>query len=90
MTVSGVELNKEIDPKTFTDIFPEDVLVADLVRNLSYEWSDRPSIDAILDKAVKSKRVWTLQYISLTLGILLLLAWFIIQYRAYLKRKAAA
>ena len=83
ITVSSVELNKEIDPKTFTDIFPEDVLVADLVRNLSYEWSERPSIDSTLDKAVKSKRVWIFQIISMTVGIILILIWIIIKYVKY-------
>jgi hypothetical protein len=85
--VKNVEVNKKIGDELFTNIFPDDTVVADAVHNLVYTWSDRPSIEATLKSVVKSKRVWTFQIISLTVGTLLILIWIIIKYRAYLKEK---
>jgi hypothetical protein len=93
MSIKNVELNKEIDPNFFVDVFPEDALVADTIRGIVYMWSDRPSIEATLKSVVKSKRQWFWQIASMTTGIILIIIWIIIKYvkyRAYyLKAKTA-
>jgi len=71
------------------NVVPNNSIVFDSTLNMSYMQSDHTSINALLKSVAKSKRVWTFQIISVTLGTLMIIAWFIIQYLAYLKRKNA-
>ena len=87
--VSLVEINKGIDDNFFTGFIPNDTLVADTVEGLVYVYGDRPSINSLLKDVAKSKRVFILQYISVTVGILLILIVLIVKYLAYRKRKNA-
>ncbi|MCL2709277.1 MAG: hypothetical protein FWE95_00215 [Planctomycetaceae bacterium] len=89
ITVLELAINKGIDDTYFTGNFPESTFVFDKERNFSYLQSDSPSINGLLQETVRSKRVWTFQVISLTLGFLLILTWIIIRYRAYLNMKNA-
>jgi len=87
--VSLVEVNKRIGDDYFTGFIPDGTLVADVADGLVYRYGERASINSLIKQTAKSKRVWTFQIISLTLGILLILAWIIIQYRGHLQRKNA-
>jgi hypothetical protein len=89
VNVELLEVNKGLSESFFVDFIPENALISDTSRGLIYEWSDSPSIDSLLKSVVQSKRVWTFQIISLTLGILLILTWIIIQYRTHLNMKNA-
>ena len=87
ITVEKLAINEGIDESLFTGNFPEKTLVFDVDRNFSYLQSDSPSIDGLLRSVVQSKRVWTLQIISVTLGILMIVA--ALARLWYLKRKNA-
>ena len=81
-----VMLNSKIADKFFQDIIPENSFVSDGVRGLTYLQSDSPSINELLKSVAKSKRVWTFQIISVTLGIIMIIVALI---RMYLKRRNA-
>lgn len=85
--VTDVRVNKGITDAFFTDITPEHSFVFDSVRKMTYMQSDSSSINSLLKETAKSKRVWIFQIISMTLGIVLILIWFIIKYRQYLASK---
>lgn len=85
--VKSVEINPHLDKDYFTDIAPQGTFVLDGTRGIIYDIGDSPSINNLLKKTVKSKRVFILQYISVTVGILMILIWIIVKYLAYRKRK---
>ena len=85
--IQSIEINKDYDKEYFSDIIPDDAMVADGINNLVYRQNDRDSINALLQETAKSKRVWTLQIISVTVGILMILIWIVIQHLAYRKSK---
>lgn len=87
MTISIAKLNEKFEDSIFVNIFPEDALIADAVSNLVYEWGEKASIDSLLKATAKSKRVWIFQYISMTIGIFMIIAWCILKYLAHRKRK---
>ncbi|MDR2438285.1 MAG: hypothetical protein LBE12_02790 [Planctomycetaceae bacterium] len=85
--VFDVEINKKIDPKIFTDIFPEETFVSDLVHKLTYKWSDRPSIESTLDSIIQRKSVTILRWISVISGLALIFIALVMKYRQYLRNK---
>ena len=87
VTVNSIRLNEEIKDDFFVKHIRDDLLVVDIPNNLSYRWSDRPSVGGLLKETAKNKRVWTLQIISVTVGILMILIWIVIKYLAYRKSK---
>ena len=89
VNVKDVQINKGIPDAFFTDVIPDDAMVADGIRGLVYRQGDHASIEGLLKETVKSKRVFIFQYISVTIGILLILIWITVKYLAYRKRKKA-
>jgi hypothetical protein len=85
--VKDVQLNKPLQKSFFTDVIPDDAMVSDGINNLIYRKSDSPTINGLLKETVKSKRVWTFQIISVTLGIIMIIIALIMM---YLKRRNAA
>ncbi|MGL6195148.1 MAG: hypothetical protein ACRC2T_10050 [Thermoguttaceae bacterium] len=83
MTVMNVEVNKKIDEKTFTDIFPDDAVISDSVQNLVYIWSDRASIGGLLKDTVQSKVRRTWQWLSMGAGLVLIIVALLMKYRNY-------
>ena len=71
--VASVLINQELPDSFFSDVIPENALVSDGKRGMVYRQSDHASINALLKEAAKSKRVRIFQYISVTLGIILIL-----------------
>ena len=84
--VSLIEINNGIEDSFFTDFIPQDAVVLDTVRDMVYEWTEYPSIEGILKSTVKSKRVWTFQIISVTLGLLMIIVALVMKYLAYRRR----
>jgi len=89
ITVLDAQFNTAIPDLFFSDVIPDDAFVADGSRGMTYFQSDRASINALLKSVAKSKRVWTFQIISVTLGTLMIIVWVVLKYLAYLKRKNA-
>ncbi|MCL2004858.1 MAG: hypothetical protein FWG73_01725 [Planctomycetaceae bacterium] len=83
-------INNNLEDSYFTNFIPEGVIVSDTVRGMVYEWSDHPSINALIKKTAKSKRTWFLQYLSLTVGCILILLVVVVKYIKYLKQKQTA
>lgn len=81
--VTDVHVNTDLPDSFFTDIIPSNALVSDGKNQMTYRYNDRASINALLKETAKSKRVWIFQYISMTVGIVLILIWIIIKYRKY-------
>ena len=90
VTVNSIKLNEEIEDDFFASFMKDDLLVVDVPNNLSYRWSERPSINDTLKSVVKSKRTWFPHYLSLTVGCLLILLVVVVKYIKYLKRKQTA
>ncbi|MCL2004953.1 MAG: hypothetical protein FWG73_02205 [Planctomycetaceae bacterium] len=88
--VDEMEVNPAIDPNFFADVIPENAFVIDGVRGLTYFQSDSPSINDTLKAVAKSKRTWFLQYLSLTVGCILILLVVVVKYIKYLKQKQTA
>ena len=84
--VSFVEINKGLDDDFFTGFIPDDTPVADATTGLAYLYGERLGF---LQEVVKSNRAWFLQYISLTVGCILILLVVIVKYIKYFKRKRA-
>jgi hypothetical protein len=85
--VKEIEINKEIKEDFFTDVIPENAFVNDGIRKMTYMQSDSPSIDSLLKKTVKSKRILIFRYISIIFGLLLIFIALAMKYRQYLKNK---
>jgi len=87
--VSQIEVNKEIDDSYFTDFIPDDIFIdnRDTGDFFHYRKGDNLSINDTLKSVIKSKRTWFLQYISLTVGCMLILLVVVAKYIKYLKRK---
>ena len=88
--IKSLEINPKLDKDFFTNIAPDDAFVIDATRGLVYKQSDSPSINALLQATVKSKRSFFFQYLSVTVGILLIVLYFILKYLEYIKRKKAS
>ncbi|MCL2006051.1 MAG: hypothetical protein FWG73_07775 [Planctomycetaceae bacterium] len=85
INVKDVQLNEPLPKSFFADVIPENAMVADGIRGLVYRQSDSPS-----QEVAKSNRTWFLQYLSLTLGCILILLVVVVKYIKYLKRKQTA
>jgi hypothetical protein len=85
--VEEMKLNSGLQKKFFTDIIPENAMIADGIRGLVYRQSDHSSIDSLLKETVKSKRIFIYRYISIISGFALIFFVLIIKYRQYLKAK---
>jgi hypothetical protein len=72
MTVSKVTINNKIDKNTFTDIFPDDAVVSDMVHQATYKWGDHPSINGLLKETVKPKSTRLYQRISVITGLIMI------------------
>jgi hypothetical protein len=87
INVENMSLNSGIQESFFTDIIPENAVVADGIRGLVYKQSDSPSIGSLLKEHAKSKRVMIFRYISIISGLILIFIALALKYRAYLKNK---
>jgi hypothetical protein len=85
--VEFINVNSGLEDSYFSDIIPDGIPVVDGVLGLVYNSDDRPSIDTTLKRVAKSKRVWTFQIVSVTLGIIMIIIALIMM---YLKRRNAA
>jgi hypothetical protein len=85
--VSSVEINKPISEEIFSKPIPNDAFVVDDIRGICYFYENAPSIDKLLKKTVKSKRVFIYRYISIISGLVLIFIVLVIKYRLYLKDK---
>jgi hypothetical protein len=84
---SLLEVNNGVSDNVFTDFIPQNAFVLDFVRDMSYDWTEYPSIEGLLNSVVKSERVWAFQIISVTLGIIMIIIALIVM---FLKRRNAA
>ncbi|MDR0603445.1 MAG: hypothetical protein LBG80_03975 [Bacteroidales bacterium] len=85
--VENMSLNSGIQESFFTDIIPENAVVADGIRGLVYRQSDSPSINSLIKETANSKRVFIYRYISIISGLVLIFIVLVIKYRLYLKDK---
>jgi hypothetical protein len=85
--VKNVEINSGIQDSYFIDVISENTFVLDNIRGITYMQSDHPSIDSLLEKTVKSKRVLIYRYISVITGLILIFIALALKYRVYLKDK---
>ena len=87
VVILSVKINEGIKDNYFTDIIPDDAIVADAENVMVYKQGDRSSIEGLLKDAAKSKRVMIFRYISVTLGLIMIAIWFVLKYRKYLKKR---
>jgi hypothetical protein len=85
--IKEVKINSGIKENFFTDVFPENTLVSDAIRNMVYKQSDSPSINSLIKETAKSKRIFIYRYISIISGLALIFIALGLKYRAYLKAK---
>lgn len=89
VTYNGIKLNQGLKAEFFEDVIPEDALVTDSIRDMVYAFSDRASINGLIKDVTKSKRVMIFRYISVTVGLALIVLALFMKYREYQKRKNA-
>jgi len=87
ITYESIRLNHGLADSYFNDIFPDGIPVADSINGLIYNSSDRPSINGLLKDITKSKRVIVLRYISVCIGLMLIVIALVMKYRVYLANK---
>ena len=54
VTYNNIKLNQGLEDDFFIDVIPEDALVTDSIRDMVYLWSDRASINGLLQSTVKA------------------------------------
>jgi len=87
--VSFIEVNRGIDDKYFTNFIPDDTFVADTMKDMVYIYGDHASIGGLLKDVIKSKRVMIFRYISVCIGLVLILLAVVMKYRVYLINKSS-
>jgi hypothetical protein len=81
-----IEINNVSDD-FFENIIPNNAIVFDGIRKMTYKQSDSPSIDSLLKETAKSKRILIFRYISVISGLALIFIAIVMKYRQYLKNK---
>ena len=82
-----MHFNRPLPKSFFSDVIPEDAMVSDGINHLVYVYGDRTSIGGLLNDTVRSKRVMIFRYISVTLGLVMVIIALVMKYREYRKRK---
>ena len=74
-------INGGIPDRFFEDVIPDNAIVLDAVRNISYIWGDHASIGSLIKETVKSKRQTIFRNLSLILGLCFIACWGIVEWR---------
>jgi hypothetical protein len=88
MTISKVNINSKINKNTFTDIFPDNAIVSDMVHQATYQWGDHSSINGTLTVKPKSTRLY--QRISVITGLIMIVIAVVFEIRKRILQRRAS
>ncbi|MDR1383154.1 MAG: hypothetical protein LBJ67_04800 [Planctomycetaceae bacterium] len=90
INISKVKINDTIKEEVFTNIFPDNTIVSDLVHHATYKWGERPSINGLLQETVKPRSTSIYNKISIIVGLIMIVIEVVLEIRKrILKRRAS-
>lgn len=83
---SYIEINKVADTM-FKNVVPDNAIVFNSIRNMSYIQRDGASINSLLKDVVKSKRVFFYRCLSVSIGLAMIIIAVVVKYLRHRKMK---
>ncbi|MDO5552382.1 MAG: hypothetical protein Q4G68_01350 [Planctomycetia bacterium] len=87
VTVQSVVINSGIPDSYFSDFLPDNTIVSDTTKDMVYKWSDRTIINGLTNEVVKSKRILFFRYISMLIGLVMMVTAVVLKYRRHRKQR---